>query len=228
MQSLHTRLCKAETRSRRIENIWFFRILIDLIFWQILVKSEKLDFAFFASMYARRSLFAFDALFFLSISRSFSALDIALTYFMNFLQSNCIDIESLMSQAIFENFEIHNDVIRSWCDSHSRQYRIAQTIDICFMMYRLFIFRYLFSHRCFISWRFKTRSQFFSHSIARLANRFYVIFETHQISIRSFLQFSHSCMISLRHRESLLENFKQHIVEKACSKVSNNTSLRKL
>ena len=54
MQSLHIRFCKAEIRSRKIENIWFFRILIDLILWQILVKSEKFDFAFFASMHVRR------------------------------------------------------------------------------------------------------------------------------------------------------------------------------
>ena len=44
---------KTKIRSRKtnnVENIWFFRILIDLIFWQILIKSKKFDFAFFASM----------------------------------------------------------------------------------------------------------------------------------------------------------------------------------
>ena len=60
MQSLHFRSCRAETRSKTrtrlrktnsAENIWSFRILIDLIFWQILIKSEKLESAFFASMY---------------------------------------------------------------------------------------------------------------------------------------------------------------------------------
>ena len=57
MQSLHIRFCKAETRSKKtktrskIENIWFFRILIDLIFWQNLIKSKKFEFAFFASMH---------------------------------------------------------------------------------------------------------------------------------------------------------------------------------
>ena len=63
MQSLHfdfakqERFCKAETRSKKsnsAENIWLFRILIDLILWQILVRSEKLESAFFASMHARR------------------------------------------------------------------------------------------------------------------------------------------------------------------------------
>ena len=50
---------KARVRSRRTnnaENIGFFRILIDPILWQILVRTEKLEFALFASMYARRSL----------------------------------------------------------------------------------------------------------------------------------------------------------------------------
>ena len=72
------RFCRAETRSRRTrirskrtENIWSFRILIDLILWQILFRSEKLDSALFASMYARNACRAFDALLFLSISRSF-------------------------------------------------------------------------------------------------------------------------------------------------------------
>ena len=88
-----------------------------------------------------------------------------------------------MSQKISENSEIHNDAIRSWCDLHSRQYRITQTIDICFMMYRLFNSRYQYSHRCFISWRriFRT-SQFFRCSIARFTNRLYVIFEVNRSS----------------------------------------------
>ena len=117
-----SRSCRAETRSRRkqetrirsrktnsVEDIWFFRILIDLIFWQILVKSKKLDFALFASMYARNACRAFDALFFLSISRSFFVCLTSLTYFMNFLQSNRIDIRSLMSQEVSENSETQ------WC-----------------------------------------------------------------------------------------------------------------
>ena len=50
---------RARVRSRRTNNagdIGSFRILIDLIFWQVLVRIEKLEFALFASMYARRSL----------------------------------------------------------------------------------------------------------------------------------------------------------------------------
>ena len=52
-----SRSCRAETRSRRTnsaEDIWSFRILIDLVLWQILIRSEKLDSALFASMHARR------------------------------------------------------------------------------------------------------------------------------------------------------------------------------
>ena len=48
------RFCKARIQSKKIENIWFFRILIDLIFWQILVWSKKFEFAFFASMHVSR------------------------------------------------------------------------------------------------------------------------------------------------------------------------------
>ena len=168
LQSRNSINKKARTRSRKTENIWFFRILIDLILWQNLVRIEKLEFALFTSTH----------FFFIDFSIIFSSL----TYHVNFLQSNHIDIESLMSQEIFENSEIHNDAIRSWCDLHSRQYRTTQTIDICFMMYRLFNFRYQFSHRCFVSWRFRTRSQFFRCSIARFTIRFYVIFEVNRLS----------------------------------------------
>ena len=59
---------KARVRSRRTNNaedIDFFRILIDLILWQILVRIEKLEFAFFASMYVRRSLSRIECIIFL-------------------------------------------------------------------------------------------------------------------------------------------------------------------
>ena len=45
---------KTKTRSRKTnsaEDIWSFRILIDLILWQSLVRSEKLDFALIASIH---------------------------------------------------------------------------------------------------------------------------------------------------------------------------------
>ena len=59
---------RTKVRSRRTNNaedIESFRILIDLILWQTLVKIEKLEFAFFASMYARRSLSRIECIIFL-------------------------------------------------------------------------------------------------------------------------------------------------------------------
>ena len=115
---------------------------------------------------------------------------------------------------------------KSWCDLHFRQYRTIQTIDICFIMYRLFNFRYQFSHRCFISWKFKTRSQFFKCSIARFTIRFYVIFEINKLSnfdsfvFAIFASMYNLILQNLRHRKSLFENFKQHIVEKVLKYVS--------
>ena len=50
---------RARVRFRRTDNagdIGFFRILIDSILWQALVRTEKLESALFASVYARRSL----------------------------------------------------------------------------------------------------------------------------------------------------------------------------
>ena len=102
------------------------------------------------------------------------------------------------------------------------QHRRTQTIDICFMMYLLLNSRYQISHRCFISWRFRT-SQFFKYSIARLTIRSYVISEVNRSSnFDSFISAIFASMYdlalqNLRHRESLLENFKQYIVEKIIS-----------
>ena len=59
---------RARVRSKKtnnVEDIESFRILIDLILWQILVKIEKLEFAFFASMYVRRSLSRIECIIFL-------------------------------------------------------------------------------------------------------------------------------------------------------------------
>ena len=84
MQSLHLdlakqkRFCKTEIRSRKsnsAENIWSFRILIDLILWQILVRSEKLESALFASMHARRIRCIIFFIDFLIISHLFHFID---------------------------------------------------------------------------------------------------------------------------------------------------------
>ena len=76
----------------------------------------------------------------------------------------------------------HNDVIRSWCDLHSRQYRNTQAKGTCSMVYRLSNSRYQSPHRCFTSWRSRTRSQSFRCSIARLTIRPYVISEANRSS----------------------------------------------
>ena len=97
---------KTKTRSKKtnsVENIWSFRILIDLILWQILVTSEKFEFAFFASMYVRKNLFTLDALFFSSISWSFL---ISLTYLSKFLQSNHCDERTSNSTFDRTNIEL--------------------------------------------------------------------------------------------------------------------------
>ena len=116
-----------------------------------------------------------------------------LTYFMDFLQPNYIGIESLMSQKVSENPEIHNDAFRSWCDSHSRQYRTTQTIDTCFMMYLLLNSRYQISHRCFTSWRctFRTLhpSDSVNYSIACLTIRLYVIPQANTCIESRFVRF---------------------------------------
>ena len=155
-----------------------------MILWQNLIKSKKLDFAFFA----------FDAFSFLFISRSFFVCLIWLTYLMNFLQLNYINMKLSMSQKIFENFKIHNDVIKSWCDLHSRQYRITQTQDICFMIYLLFNSRYQMLYRCNISWRSKFKIFSFSIIRSHVLQIDFTSYLKSRTSIRSFLQFSHRCM----------------------------------
>ena len=101
LQSRNSVKKETRTRSRRTNSagdIWPFRILIDLILWQGLVRSEKLD-----------SALAFDALLSLSISRSSPAFHISLAYLMDFLQPNRIGIGPLMSQEVPENPETQ------WC-----------------------------------------------------------------------------------------------------------------
>ena len=189
MQSLHIRFCKTKTRSKKtkirskIENIWFFRILIDLILWQILIKSKKFDFALFASIH----FFHID----FSIIFSFW---------------HCIDIFNEFSTIKSHRYSIidvaksiwkfWNTMMlsKSWCDLHSRQHRITQTIDICFMMYFLINFKYQISHRCHISSRHTERRNFLNARLHVLQIDFTLYLKS-RISIHSFLQFSHRCMI---------------------------------
>ena len=182
---------------------------------------------------------ALDASFFLSIYRSSFIFFISLTHFSNLLQSNYIDIESMRSQCEMKNLKYLwniNDAVE-WIIArivnvlhyHSRIYRNVQTKNVCFMMYRLFNSRYQYSYRCFILWRciFRT-SQFFRYSIARFTNRLYVIFEVNKSSnFDSFESAIFASMCDLTQNllrwKSLLENFKQCIVEK----ISKIISLKK-
>ena len=174
-------------------------------------------------------------MFFISISRSSSVLRISSTYFINFLQSNCIDIESLMSQEISENSEIHNDVIKSWCDSHSRQYHRIQTIDICFMMYFLVNSRYQISHRCFISSRHSIRrnfsdtrshvlqfdftSYFKSIRVFDFDSFVFAIFTSmHDLESITLKKFARKLQITHRWKNQNSHRWKNHIVERVCTK----------
>ena len=81
------------------------------------------------------------------------------------------------------------------------------------MMYFLVNFKYQFSHRCFILWKFKTWLQFFKCSIARFTIRFYVILKSIWFRFVRFCNFYIDAWF--------------HHVEKICSKISNNASLKK-
>ena len=182
---------------------------------------------------------AFDASSSLSISWSSSALRISSTYLMNFLQSNHIDIDSLMPQEVFENSEIHNDAIKimMWFALSSISHYSNKST--CFMMYSLFNSRYQYSHRCFISWRciFRT-SQFFRCSIARFTIRFYVIFEINKLSnFDSFVFAIFASMHDLILKSITLKKFvrkfqttyrwENHIVEKTSKFVALKKFARK-
>ena len=84
-------------------------------------------------------------------------------------------------------------------------------------MYRLFNFKYQISHRCVISKKSKFRiSNVFNHSIARFTIRFYVISQINTCIEFRFVRFCNFRIDAWFHH-----------VEKICSKVSNNASLRK-
>ena len=168
-----------------------------------------------------------------SMFRSFVVCFTSLTYFMNILQSNRIDIRSLMSQKVFENSEIHNDAIKSWCDLHSRSSSQNSNIkylfhDVSFNQFQISDFTSMFH---FVE-TFKT-SQFFRCSIARLTNRLYVIFEVNKLSNFDLFDFAIFASNS-SHWKSLFENFKQRIAEKVTSlkkfvlRKFQNSSLRNL
>ena len=228
MQSLHIRFCRAETRSRktktrktktrskRTKNIWFFRILIDSILWQILVRSEKLEFAFFASMHVRRIR--------------------CITFFIDFSIIfnfwHCIDISNELSTVKSHEYSIIDVAKNIWKFWNSQW--CYQDHDVI----RTFVNIALFKQLILVSWcifysildiRFhidasinekahsKRRTFSDNRSIARshvlqIDFTSYLKSINHRILIRSFLQSSHRYMT--RHWKSLLESFKQCIVEK--------------
>ena len=88
-------------RTNNVENIWFFRILIDLILWQNLITSKKFDFAFFASMHARRIRCI---IFFIDFSIIFSF-------------SHCIDIFyefSIVKLHRYRIIDVANNIWKFW------------------------------------------------------------------------------------------------------------------
>ena len=206
MQSLHTRFCKAETRSKRtnsVENIWSFRILIDLILWQILVKSKKFDFAFFASMYARNACRAFDALSFLSISRSFDI----------FYELSTVKLHR------YWIIDVANNIWKFW------------NSQWCYMMWFAFSFVIaLLRQLIFVSWcivysildiRFHIDVSFRENTFRTSSNaRSHVI----QFDFTSYLK---SINHRISNRSFLQSSYRIYQIEKVCSKVSDNASLKK-
>ena len=189
------RLCRTETRSRRtnnVENIWLFRILIDLIFWQILVKSKKFESVLFVSMHARRIRCI---IFFIDFSIIFSFW-------------HCIDIFYKLS-----TIKLHRnrliDVAKSIWELWNSQW--------CYMMW--FVFSFVIAelrHRVFAQWcnvysisdiNFRIDVSFHEDSehdrnfsdvrshVLQFDLTSYLKSIDHRISIRSFLQSSHRCMI---------------------------------
>ena len=112
MQSLHTRSCRTRTRSRRtnsVENIESFSHTNRSDSLTEFNQIRKVRICTLRISVCSQCMSRIRCSSFISISRSSSAFHISLTYLMNFLQSNCIDIESLMLQEVSENSETQ------WC-----------------------------------------------------------------------------------------------------------------
>ena len=148
MQSLHTRFCKAEIRSKRTkirsktENIWSFRILIDLILWQILVRSEKFESALFASMHV----------FYIDFSIVFN-----LTHLVDiFYELSTVKLHRYRVIDVAKNiWEFWNS---QWCYQIMMWFAfssISHYSNNWYLFHDVFFtqFRYQISRRCFISWR---------------------------------------------------------------------------
>ena len=199
-----------------------------------------------------KTIRTFDVLhvfFWLSISRSFFIFFVSLTHFLNFLQSNHIDIESIKSQC-----EIKNLWNVKWI-----QMSIVNTLNFCFrnkfkrqifvsQMYFLFDSKYQIAYRCFILWKIVFKTLHFSNirSIVRshvlqidftlylksinLSNFYSFVFAIFASMYDLILKFIALKKFINNDNQSRLFFNKSKIyrVEKVCSKISKYASLKKL
>ena len=224
MQSLHLDFAKQEFDQEKSIMLKIFDLFTYYYRFDILTEFnqiKKIQFRIFCIDVCSSRIWCNS---FLSISQSSLTFHISLTNFMNFLQSNRINIESLMSQEIIENFETQ------WCYQDHDVIRILVHIAIL-------------KHKIFVSWcifylilnikfhidvsfhkdTFKTFRYFedFKYSIAYFINRLYVIFQ-----INTFIEFRFVRFCNLR--IDAWFNLKIYHVEKVCTKVSKYASLKEL
>ena len=225
MQSFYISISHSRSRKTRkkcAENIDAFRILIDLTLWQNLIKSKKFDFALFASMRVSRLRCSF----FLSISRSSFIFLTLLTHLLNLLQSNHIDTESMRSQCEMRDLRYLWDII------DAVEWITARVVNVLWLFIATLKSRVLALWCIFhlvldINSHIDASSHEDAHSERRNFSDIrshvlqfnltsYLKSIDHRISIRSFLQFSHRCMIKSR----IYRN------KRICTKASEYTSLR--
>ena len=111
MQSLHLNFAKQEFKNS-IKKNWRYLIFSHINRFDSLTElnqNRRVRICIFRIDVCSQCMSRIWCNLFISISRSSSTFHISLTYFMNFLQSNCINIESLMLQEVFENFKTQ------WC-----------------------------------------------------------------------------------------------------------------
>ena len=240
-----SRSCKARIRSRRtnnIENIWSFRILIDLILWQNLIKVEKLVFAFFASMHASRiRCTSFSYRFFDLFLFASHRWHILWTFYSQIAQiSNHWCCKKYLRILRFTMMLSNHDVI-------------CTLVNIALLKQKVFVLWCIFYSILDINFHIDVSfyeehleiQNVFNRSIARLTIRSYVIFEVNRSS--NFDSFVFAIFASMHDLilESITfkefarklqtihrwENFRTHrfkrariyIVEKACTKASDWT-----
>ena len=238
---------RSKTRSRKtnnIENIWFFRILIDLIFWQNLVKSEKFEFAFFASMHVRRIRCIIFFIDFSIIFNFWHRIDIFYEFFtVKSHRYRFIDVANniwkfwnsqwyyMMWFAFsFVIAKFKHKIFAQWCNFHSI-INIKIHIDVLFRrnIQNVAIFQ-IFDRTFYNSilrhiWN---TSNFDSFVFAVFASMYDLIFQNlRYIMLKKFvrkLQTIYRWKSQNLHRwKNFLKShrWKNHIVEKVCTKISN-------